>query len=382
MLGNQTANVSCAILERLFDDPNMKLWDYDSQTLLPNLPTMVTFPRCGKFYEDWAADLRSQGVEIRTSTNVTAILSRSKKGIVLQTAPAKSEEGDESSRQHNNPSTITETFDNLVMAVLADDAKKLLGKTATWKERFVLGGARFFDDVTITHSDSKYFQKIYETQFDSNLCAEPKSKDQEDQIKFAKNEASGQDDEAGGYRPMYFTHSYPEDPQKIEMSFDCTNYQHQFRKDHDADTPPIPFERHVFQSIFLDKTNRQLWTIDEIDKSKVIEEKWWHQLGHRWQHYVRVVPGMMFINGKNNTFFAGSWTLVVCPLPLLPIPHPSKSPSQNPQLAHHYPHPLTTVTIRTCTNSHASPASQPPTASAPSTRDSMTLPKISSRNTY
>lgn len=353
----------------------MKLWDYDPQTLLPNLPTMVTFPQCGKFYEDWAADLRSKGVEIRTSTNVTAILSRSKKGIVLQTAPAKPEEGDESSRQHNNPSIITETFDNLVMAVLADDAKKLLGKTATWKERFVLGGARFFDDVTITHSDSKYFQKIYETQFDPNLCAEPKSKDQEDQIKFAKNEARGQDDEPGGYRPMYFTHSYPEDPQKIEMSFDCTNYQHQFRKDHDADTPPIPFERHVFQSIFLDKTNRQLWTIDEIDKSKVIEEKWWHQLGHRWQHYVRVVPGMMFINGKNNTFFAGSWTLVVCPLPLLPTPNPRKSPSQNS------PHPLIPITIRTCTNSHASPASQPPTASAPSTRDSTTLQKISSRNT-
>ena len=25
---------------------------------------------------------------------------------------------------------------------------------------------------------------------------------------------------------------------------------------------------------------------------------------------MRVVPGMMFLNGKNNTFFAGSWTLV------------------------------------------------------------------------
>merc|ERR1711964_950399 len=51
--GNQTANVSCAILERLFDDPNMKLWDYDAETLLPNLPTMVTFPNLHNFYEDW-----------------------------------------------------------------------------------------------------------------------------------------------------------------------------------------------------------------------------------------------------------------------------------------------------------------------------------------
>ena len=68
---------------------------------------------------------------------------------------------------------------------------------------------------------------------------------------------------------------------------------------------------HVFQSIFLDKTNRDLWTIDEIDKKKIIQEKWWHQLGHRWQHYARVVPLMMFINGNNHTHFAGSWTLVV-----------------------------------------------------------------------
>lgn len=92
----------------------------------------------------------------------------------------------------------------------------------------------------------------------------------------------------------------------------CTNYQHQFRQDHNAETAPVPYDRHVFQSIFLDASNRDFWTIDEISPDKVIEKKWWHQLGHRWQHYARVVPGMMFINGKNQTWFAGSWTLVVC----------------------------------------------------------------------
>lgn len=310
-LGNQTANVSCAILERLFDDPNMKLWDYDPGTLLPNLPTMVTFPHCQRFYADWAADLRSKGVDIRTSTDVTAIVSRNKKGIVLQTAPFDPEKNDRRG-EHTGPASESETFDELVMAILADDAKKLLGKTATWKEKFVLGGARFFDDITITHSDAKYFQEKYETGFDPELCAEPKSKDQDEQIKFAKGEAKGQDGEPSGYRPMYYTHSYAEDPRKIEMSFDCTNYQHQFRMDHDPDQAPIPYDSHVFQTIFLDKTNSHLWTIDQIDESKVIERKWWHQLGHRWQHYARVVPGMMFINGKNNTLFAGSWTLVVC----------------------------------------------------------------------
>ncbi|KAI9826814.1 MAG: hypothetical protein M1832_005752 [Thelocarpon impressellum] len=303
--GNQTANVSCAILERLFDDPNMKLWDYDPETLLPNLPTMVTFPNLHKFYGDWVADLRSKGVDVRLSTEVTGIVSRDTKGVVVETRPAESNQD-----EHRGPAATTETFDELVLAVLADDAKRLLGKTATWRERFVLGGARFFDDITITHSDGDYFAKYYETKFNPELCAKPRSKAQEAQIAFSKDEGPGQDGEASGYRPMYYTHSYAEDPRKIEMSFDCTNYQHQFRLDNDAPKPPIPYERHVFQSIFLDKTNRDKWTIDEIDEDKIIERKWWHQLGHRWQHYARVVPGMMFINGRKHTLFAGSWTLV------------------------------------------------------------------------
>ena len=318
MPGNQTANVSCAILERLFDDPNMKLWDYDPETLLPNLPDMVTFPNCHDFYSDWCADLRSKGVEIRLGTDVCAILGRSKMGVVLQTQPFDPYPKDRAG-EHTSPLATTETYDEMVLAILADAAKNLLGNNATWKEKFILGGAKFFDDVTITHSDSKYFQKLYETRFKPELCAQPKSKEQEDKINFSKNVGSGPGSEPGGFRPMYYTHSYPEDPQKIEMSFDCTNYQHQFRMDNDTDKAPIPYENHVFQSIFLDRTNRHLWTIDQIDKDKIIEKKWWHQLGHRWQHYVRVVPLMMFINGKNHTWFSGSWTLVVrCTTLLIP----------------------------------------------------------------
>ncbi|KAH8683046.1 flavin-containing amine oxidasedehydrogenase-like protein [Tricladium varicosporioides] len=307
--GNQTANVSCAILERLFNDPNMKLWDYDPETLLPNLPTMVTFPNLHDFYEAWRKDLVSKSVDIRLKTDVTAILQRNSKGIVLQTQPFDPEARG-SKGEHTGPSTKTETFDELVMCILADDALKLLGRTASYKERFVLGGAKFYDDITVTHSDHEYFQKHYETRFSPSLCAEPKSKVQRDQIAFSKGEQRGVDDEPSGYRPMYYTKSYKEDPRKIEMSFDCTNYQHQFRMDHNTETAPVEYERHVFQSIFLDKNNSKLWTMNEIDESKVIERKWWHQLGHRWQHYVRVVPGMMFLNGKNHTWFAGSWTLV------------------------------------------------------------------------
>ena len=295
----------------------MRLWDYDPETLLPNLPDMYTFPKLHDFYQDWEADLRSKGVDIRLKTDVTAVKSRSKKGVVLETAPFDHEKGKtdpkggERAGGHTGPSAITETFDEMIMCVLADDALKILGKTSTWRERFVLGGAYFFNDITVTHSDSDYFASNYETQFDPSLCAEPKSEEQKQQVAFAKNEIEKRDDgEPAGYRPMYYTHSYEEDMQKIEMAFDCTNYQHQFRQDHNADKPPMRYDQHVFQSIFLDENNKHLWTIDKIDPEKIILRKWWHQLGHRWQHYIRVVPGMMWLQGKQSTWFAGSWTLV------------------------------------------------------------------------
>lgn len=67
-------------------------------------------------------------------------------------------------------------------------------------------------------------------------------------------------------------------------------------------------EDHVFQTIFLDKEgSSDLWTIDEIPKEKRIYEKWWKQQSHRAQHYYKVVPWMMFLNGKNHTQFAGAW---------------------------------------------------------------------------
>ena len=144
------------------------------------------------------------------------------------------------------------------MCILPLMQKRLLGKSATWKEKFLRDGARFYDDITITHSDHEYFDKIYETKFNPKLCAEPNTKAQEAQTRLAKNQDEGQDGEPGGFRPMYYTHSYKSDPEKIDMSFDCANYQHQFRIDHDANEAPIPYEQQVLQSIFLNKTQRHL----------------------------------------------------------------------------------------------------------------------------
>ena len=66
--------------------------------------------------------------------------------------------------------------------------------------------------------------------------------------------------------------------------------------------PEPPLEKHVFQTIFLDRDgSSHLWTIGDIRADKKIYEKWWKQQSHRWQHYAGTVPWMMFINGKNNT---------------------------------------------------------------------------------
>jgi hypothetical protein len=196
--GNQTANVSCAILERIFNDPNMKLWDYDSQTLLPNLPKMVTFPNLHLFYEDWRKDLVQKGVDIRLNTNVQEVTQRSSSSVVIRTSPFF---GNSTGIAVQKPAQ-TETFDQLIMCVLADDALAILGKSATWREKFILGGAKFFEDITVTHSDSKYFQKHYETKFNSDLCAEPRSKAQEQQIAFAKCKDQVVGGEQMGFRPM------------------------------------------------------------------------------------------------------------------------------------------------------------------------------------
>jgi hypothetical protein len=120
----------------------------------------------------------------------------------------------------------------------------LEGEIRTWRRSFL---RRRYDHTL----RPRILRQDLRDEIQSELCAEPKTKAQEAQIRFAKNQGEGQDGEPGGFRPMYYTHSYKSDPEKIEMSFDCTNYQHQFRIDHDANEAPIPYEQHIFQSYFL-----------------------------------------------------------------------------------------------------------------------------------
>jgi hypothetical protein len=149
--------------------------------------------------------------------------------------------------------------------------------------------------------------------------------------------------------------SYPSDKKKIEMSFDLTQYQPQFKgespygpsapegfgsqRDAEPSSPQSyhapapgseahtgrtlapsetpPLASHVFQTIFLDRDGSQhLWSKGEVQADTVILEKWWKQQSHRWQHYAGTVPWMMFLNGRRHTHFAGAWT-VLSELPFL-----------------------------------------------------------------
>ncbi|RHZ49479.1 hypothetical protein CDV55_101398 [Aspergillus turcosus] len=310
--GNQTPNVSAALLERLFDDPNMRLWEYDPDTLLPNRPTMYTFPNLGAFYRDWAADLASKGVHLRLNTAVE-LLQRDKHGITLRPRPTEDSPTAQAVGEACAVDDFCEKYDELILSLPADEAKALLGKHATWRERFVLGGVAFYNDITITHSDSAYFTSIFETRYKPDLSSKAKasSATRQEQIAFAERQPPiATEDGWEGFAPMYFTHSFARAPRCIEMGFDCSNYQHQFRDSVGEGGVSLEAERHVYQTIYLNDQQKHLWTWESVDPAKIIAKKWWRQFGHRWQHYLRVVPGMMFINGRNRTTYAGAWTMV------------------------------------------------------------------------
>ena len=54
----------------------------------------------------------------------------------------------------------TAFFDEIILAIDADSALRILGNEATWTERRVLGSVKYLYDVTITHNDLEYMKKV------------------------------------------------------------------------------------------------------------------------------------------------------------------------------------------------------------------------------
>jgi hypothetical protein len=177
----------------------------------------------------------------------------------------------------------------------ADAAKRILGKTASFTERRILGSCIFANDITVTHTDSAYINRHYEVTFNEEQAAASLSgRDQTARCLFARN----------NFKPMYLIKTQDSDRSKLDLCFDCTNYQSQFSSSQ-------PLESHVFQTIFLNRErDGHLWTIDEIDEKMIIRKDWWHQLCHSWVHYAFVVPWLWLVQGKRRIRFAASWTLV------------------------------------------------------------------------
>ncbi|KAK0720208.1 hypothetical protein B0H67DRAFT_575332 [Lasiosphaeris hirsuta] len=305
--GNYTPEVPSIMLERLCTSPTYGMWyPPDKGSIASNLPPMVVFPNLSQFYDTWRLDLVKKGAKVRLSTELTEVVRRDSKGVtvrMIKRTPASdghsrssawAAEDDISLADANAPET-TEDYDEIVLCCLADTAKRLLGRTASFRERRVLGSAKFSDDITITHSDSTYLRNHYENFFNHSqavYCLN--GNDQSARVESARH----------NFRPMYYIKPYQADLTKLEMCFDCTHYQAQF-------PPDVPFCDHVFQTIFLNRErDGHLWTDGEIEKSNIIRKDWWHQLCHSWTHYVFVVPWMWLLQGRRHTRFASSWTMI------------------------------------------------------------------------
>ncbi|KAF2110421.1 hypothetical protein BDV96DRAFT_583983 [Lophiotrema nucula] len=305
--GNYTPEVPSIILERLCTSPTYGMWyPGDKQSVVSNLPPMVVFPRFSTFYEDWRKDLVSNGVNVRLSTELTRVVKRDGTGVIVRTikrTPVKDQHNpnsawvpyDDESNADAGAQEVEESYDEIVLCVLADTAKRLLETTASFREKKVLGSAKFANDITVTHWDSEYMKKHYDNFYNSEQAVEKLSGvDQSSRIQMGQK----------SFKPMYYIKMYPQDRSKLEMCFDCTNYQSQF-------PPEVPFDKHVFQTIYLNKErDGHLWSIDEIDETKIIRKDWWHQLCHSYTHYLFVVPWMWLLQGRKHTRFAAAWTLI------------------------------------------------------------------------
>ncbi|KAK7093233.1 hypothetical protein V1264_007023 [Littorina saxatilis] len=243
--GNQTPNVSAAIVARVFLDDDLRLFDYDSERLLSQTPEMFAFPKLDKMYQ---AIMSKSGANFYANRAVKVV--RRVRGKVYVT--------DENDNE--------EVFDNIIFACDAETVLRVL-KNPSFMERRTLGNVRYYNDITVTHEDDDYMNKYYEVHYD---------KDQ------------------------YFVRTDPTHRDKIEMSFNLSNYQPQLKES----------GRNVFQTIFLDDKMREIWTDKEIKEEKVLLRKWWRQFSHTWRHFAFCVPFMRYLQGTKNTYYCGSYTLI------------------------------------------------------------------------
>lgn len=328
--GNETKHISSAILERVFLDPSMRLFEFSEESLLASVPKMMAFPELSRVYGVWRNTIEETGnVKIETSREVFELQrgtkeAKKKGGFILSRSRSVNLEGEPLSG--HEAQEREEVFDELIMACDADSALKILsaGSGPTWKEKKILGNVLYKWDITVTHNDFDYMKKHYEMHYQSKYQADRDDEDSKKAYEFAEK----------NWRPLYLIKMYEKDPAFIEMSFDLTHYQGQFQANppvgpkariKEEDAPPFErqgvkangfgpttdrhkdpnhkepdYEDHVFQTIFLNKDMSDWWTKDEIKEDKVIVQKWWKQQSHRWQLFAFTIPFLWSINSTAN----------------------------------------------------------------------------------
>jgi hypothetical protein len=118
--GNATPEVPSVILERLCTSPTYGMWyPPDKLSVASNLPPMVVFPNLSDFYETWRKDLVKRGVNVRLSTELTGILKRDKKEVLVAMKKITSmTDGHASNDENSNVTEWEEKYDEIVLCVL------------------------------------------------------------------------------------------------------------------------------------------------------------------------------------------------------------------------------------------------------------------------
>ena len=253
--GNQTANVSSALIARVFLDRDLKLFDYNPRRLLASQADMFAFDKLGEIYQSLVEKCReiSGGqTKFKFTQSVTRI---------------------SSTHVYGENDRFLGTYDTIIFACDAETVLKVV-QEPTVKQQTVLGNVHYFDDVTFTHTDLDYMNAHYNVHLDSD---------------------------------QYFIHSDVQHPERpLEMSFNLSNYQPHLIALKRDQYPQL----NIFQTIYLNKLESEQWTLDKLDKKKVVLERWWRQFAHVWQHFLFTVPLMRFIQRENpHVLYAGAYTM-------------------------------------------------------------------------
>jgi hypothetical protein len=174
--GNQTPYVSAAVIARVFLDPELRLFEYNKARLLADVPTMFAFGPLRDIFAKIAKTVVDNGNNrVLTSAPVTKVERR--RNVVTVHSPALDNGAEE--------------FDDIVFCCGAEQALKILGDDASWRERLLLKNVKYYNDLIITHEDEQYMAQEYEFDRDED---------------------------------MYMIRCDEKDPKLIEMSFNLARY--------------------------------------------------------------------------------------------------------------------------------------------------------------